>query len=251
MKDSFAIYCSGLIGQYNNNMKKLVDDSTNIIFNKIINPSNQVKKTINNEILIGKFYLIKYDYNGNKLWCPILVIDDRYNTQFQKRIIYALNLDYLPFKYKIIYFDKLLNIFSSIYQKNINIIDNENDVNSELPFKINFESIYKTLKDNGGFNYAITAFDYNKIVGVNDGNGEIYGISNTILSRFIFLNTKIINGRMMMEILKDNNIEKNKDKIKEILKNYEKTIFQYDNDVKEYYQKLKLLENSYKLHDNI
>lgn len=252
MAESFATYCRSLIGQYNDNMKRLVEESTEMIFNLVMkNPNLQIRRTINGEIRIGKFYIIKYNYNGNKLWCPILVIDDRYNTELKKRIIYAINFDYLPYRYKIIYIDKLFKMFSSIIEKNKLNNDNGNNVNDEIPIKINFESIYRTLKDNGDFNYCITAYDYTKIVGVEVGDVQIYGVSTTIMSRFIFINTKIVNQRIMMEALKNSEIEREKEKLKELLELYKKTIFDYNNDVKEYYEQLKLIENHYKIYDNI
>lgn len=251
MADSFATYCSALMGQYNDNMKRLVEDSTGMIFKLVLkNPSLQVRRSTNATINIGKFYIIQYNYNGNKIWCPIFVIDDRYSTELQKRIIYAINLDYLPYRYKITYFDKLLKMFSTVVEKNKLNNDNNGSVNDEIPMKVNFESVYQSLKTNGNFNYSITAYDYTKIVGVGVTDPQIYGISTTILSRFIFIDAKIINKGVMMDVLRDSEVEKEKDKLKEILAAYEKTAFDYENDVKEYYQRLKALENTYKFYEN-
>lgn len=251
MADSFGLYCQRLIGQYNDNMKRLVEESTEMIFELALKkPNLQVRQTKRNQIEKGRFYLIKYNYNGNKLWCPVFVIDDRFSPELQKRIIYAVNLNYLPFKYKIIYFDKLLKMFSNVIDKNQVNNDNEGNVNDELSLKIDFESIYKSLKNNGGFNYAITAFDYTKIDGVEKDDGLIFGVSTTILQRFIFVDCKIINNNLMMDYLKDSERESEKEIIKEVLKVYEKTLFDYENDVKEYYQKLRLIENNYKLYPN-
>ena len=141
-------------------------------------------------------------------------------------------------------------MFQSIITKNIKNNDNGRDVNNELALKVNFESIYKSLKNNGDFNYCITGFDYTKIVGIERGDPEIYGISTNIVPRFIFLSTKLVNRNIMIEALKDTNIEKEKEKLAEILLLYEKTVQDFDNDVKEYYQKLKLIESHYKLYDN-
>ena len=251
MSDSFGTYCNRLLGQYNDNMKRLVEDSTEMIFNITLkNPTLQIRKTINGEIRIGKFYIIQYNYNGNKIWCPILVIDDRYSSELQKRIIYAVNFDYLPYRYKIIYLDKLFKMFSDVIEKNRKNNDGGNSVNEEASMKINFESIYNSLKNNGNFNYAISAYDYSKIVGIGMGGPQIYGVSTTILSRFIFIDTKIINKRVMMDALKDSEVETEKEKLKELLLAYEKTAFDYDNDVKEYYENLKLLESHYKFYEN-
>lgn len=251
MADSFGKYCSALMGQYNNDMKSLVEDSTNIIFTLVLkNPNLQIRKTPNGIIHSGKFYIIQYNYNGNKIWCPIFVIDDRYNTEQQKRIIYAMNFDYLPYRYKIVCLDKLFKMFTNIIEKNKINNDNGNSVNDEIPFKVNFESIYKFLKSNGNFNYCITAFDYSKIVGMDKGEPQIYGVSTTIVNRFIFIDTKIINKRVMMDAIKESDVESEKAKLTNILAAYEKTAFDYENDVKEYYKQLKLLENRYKLYAN-
>lgn len=250
MADTFASYCSALMGQYNNAMKPMVEDSTEMIFKFILkNPNLQVRRSMNGTITLGKFYMIQYNYNGNKIWCPIFVIDDRYSTELQKRIIYAINFDYLPYRYKIVYLDKLFKMFSSVIERNKANNDNGNTVNEEIPMKVNFESVYMTLKNNGNFNYAITAYDFTKIVGIG-ADPQIYGISTTIMSRFIFIDTKIINKRVMMDAIKDSDVEREKEKLKEILEFYEKTAFDYENDVKEYYQQLKLLENHYKIYEN-
>lgn len=252
MAETFASYCSALIGQYNENMKRLVEDSTEMVFNLVLkNPNLQIRRVLNGLIIKGKFYIIQYNYNGNKIWCPIFVIDDRYSTELQKRILYAINLDYLPFRYKIVFFDKLFNMFSKEIERNKIMNDNGDSVNEEVPFKVNFESVYMALKNNGNFNYCITAFDYTKIVGLDRGDPKIYGVSTTIMHRLIFIDTKIINKRVMMDALKDSEIEKEKIKLQELLDAYEKTAFDYDNDVKEYYEQLRLLENHYKIYENV
>jgi len=250
MAETFGKYCSALLGEYNDNMKRLVEDSTEMIFTFVLkNPNLQVRRSKNAEIIKGKFYLIQYNYNGNKIWCPIFVIDDRYSTENQKRIIYAVNFDYLPYRYKIVYIDKLFRIFQNEIDKHKRNNEDGNTVNEETPLKVNFEAVYRTLKDNGNFNYAITAYDYSKIVGL-DSSPQIFGVSTTIMSRLIFINTRIINKRVMMDTLKDSDVEREKEKLKEILKAYEKTAFDYENDVKEYYEQLRLLENNYKLYEN-
>lgn len=251
MADSFGTYCSRLMGQYNDNMKRLVQESTEMIFELILNkPNLQVRLSKRGKIEKGKFYIIKYNYNGNKLWCPIFVIDDRYSPELQKRIIYAVNLDYLPYRYKIAYFDKIFKLSNSIIEKNKTINEQNGNVNDEKPLNVNFELIYKSLKNNGDFNYSITAYDYMKIVGVDKGEPNIYGISTTILNRFIFIDTKIINRNLMAQHLRETEVIEEKLKLEELLKALDKTTFDYDNDVKEYYQKLKLLENNYKLYKN-
>jgi hypothetical protein len=55
----------------------------------------------------------------------------------------------------------------------------------------------------------------------------------------------------MMQHLRETDILEEKLKLEELLKLLDKTTFDYDNDVKEYYQRLKLIENNYKLYKNI
>ena len=59
-----------------------------------------------------------------------------------------------------------------------------------------------------------------------------------------------MNRRIMIDAIKESEIETEKAKLKEILDAYEKTAFDYENDVKEYYEQLKALENHYKLYEN-
>jgi len=83
----FKDYCGKLFGEYNNNIGTITKESTDRIFYLINNPNEEIY--FDKKLSIGKFYLIRYDYNGNKIWCPIFIIDDRYKTDTQKRIIYA------------------------------------------------------------------------------------------------------------------------------------------------------------------
>ena len=245
----FGEYCQNLIGEYNWNLKRLSTESTDMVFGYVKNPNLEIRKIKNKQMNKGKFYLVRYNYNGNKLWCPIFVIDDRYSPELQKRIIYAINLDYLPYKYKIVFFDKLFRMFKDVIEKNRKINGNGGNANEEIPLKIDFESMYRALKNSGDFSYCITAFDFSKFVGT--GDPEVYSVSLSILNRFIFLNTKPVNGKIIMETLKEVEVEDQKNKLKILLEAYQKTIDNFDNDVKEYYKSLKALESKYKLFENV
>lgn len=241
---NFQEYCRKLYGQYNNNLKKITDESTERIFSLTRNPNEEVKYT--KKIQIGKFYLIKYDYNGNKIWCPIFLIDDRYKPDIQKRILYAINIDYLPYAYRILFFDILFSSYVSIVEHN-----KREDIKVEKPFPIDFESIQKLLKNNGEYQYAITAFDYLKIDGVKKSAPKTFFISMNFVSRFIFINTKIVNLKSMKDLsimLEDMNIKNKLDKLIEMFDEIKEDI--NINDQKEYYKKLKSLENKYKLIEN-
>ena len=72
--------------------------------------------------------------------------------------MFALNLDYLPMIYKRLYFNKLYDIYRKLFERN----NDMEDVLKEIPLPINFEQIYKSLKDNGNYQYAISAYDITK-----------------------------------------------------------------------------------------
>ncbi len=155
-KESFSSYCSALFGQYSNSLKSVVQDSTEMIFELIQNPIT-LELRPSRDIQKGKFYMIDYSYNGNDIWCPIFVIDDRYNTENQKRIIYGINLDYLRYDYKINIFDYLFKVQENVIKYNKESNDRNENVLKEIPFKINFESFYNILKKTGDHNYAINS----------------------------------------------------------------------------------------------
>ena len=85
---------------------------------------------------------------------------------------------------------------------------------------------------------------------MENGEGEIYGVSTSLVPRLLFVDTKPINSGVMMELIRNTDIEKEKEKLQMILGLYEKVVKDYDNDIKDYYQKLKLIENHYKLYEN-
>lgn len=241
----FKDYCGKLFGEYNNNIGSITKESTDRIFYLINNPNEEIY--FDKKLSIGKFYLIRYDYNGNKIWCPIFIIDDRYKTDTQKRIIYAINIDYLPYAYRVIFFDILFEQFRKTIDFNVN--KSENDIEKSLT--VNFEFIFNLLKKNGGYEYSITAFDYSKIDGINNGIPKIFFISTTFISRFIFINTKKVNMKSMRDlsiIMDDYDI---KNKLNDLINEFNLIKEDLDiNDQKEYYKKLKNMEQRFKLFKN-
>jgi hypothetical protein len=158
-----------------------------------------------------------------------------------KNILYCVNLDYLPYEYKIEFFGKLFYLYQSVIDKNVDI----SDVSNELPLKdISFENIYKALKKNGGFEFSITAFDVLKIEEVNK-------ISTNIMDRFIFLNTRYVNSALMKELIEKTDAEGFKTKLRSIITEYDSIKLEYDEDTKYFYKKLKAFEKNYKLTENI
>jgi len=240
-----------LIFEYNDNIKKLKDESTFELFSYILkNPSNQVRATNIKNIQIGKFYVIKYDFNGNKLWCPILtippiltkneegILDKSIKIVNSKNILYALNFDYLPLEYKILLIDVIIKSNINRYETNQNKISVGESVKEELNFKVNW--MYDFLKRNGKKNYAITAYDISKII-------NVFEISSTILQRFIFLDTYYINNKLMYETLNNVANEKLRLEFSNKIKIFEEIIQMYEKDVENFYKTLRNFEKNLKL----
>lgn len=252
---TFTEEVRALFGQYNQNIKKIRDDSTLELFTYILkNPNNQVRGTNIGEVQIGKFYIIRYNFNGNKLWCPILTIPPVPNKNElgilerqlkiinNKSILYAVNFDYLPIRYKAALIDAIINNNLDRYEKNSDKIFNGDNVKYEFNFKV--EWIYTFLKKNGNKNYAITAYDISKI-------DKVFEISSTILQRFIFLDTYYINNKLMYETLNNINNESLKSDFSKKIKMYEEILKMYEKDVEAFYISLRSFEKNLKLIDEL
>lgn len=235
----FYNYVGALITQYGNNIPKLIDDSNKQIFSLRRKQTNYFKSLPLNKITTGRFYLINYDFNGSKLYCPIFAIDYRVSDK-NKPNLYAINLDYLPFDYKRIYFGKLSEMYSQIFDGN----DDSTDVFSENSLPVDFESIYNSLKNNGSFHFSISAFDIKKIT-------ECYLVSTNILHVLIFCHMRNVNIALMKETMKqyEDGTDKHT-KLKKNIEELEKLGDGYDKDIIGYYKRLKQIESNYKLFDN-
>jgi hypothetical protein len=232
-------YCGKLFGQYNNNIKKITKESTDIVFELIKKPNNEL--FFAKKFYIGKFYFILYNYNGNKIWCPIFLIDDRYDPINQKRILYAINIDYLPYAYRIIFFDILFNMFNKTIEYN-----RSDSINMEKSLNVDFELIYKLLKKNGEYDYSITAFNFEKIDQIKK-----YFISTNFVNRFLFIDTKIVNIKNMRDLLIVMNDLNIKNRLSNIIELFEKIKEDLNiNEQKKYYKQLKSIESMYKLIEN-
>lgn len=247
---NFTEQVEALYRSYSKNIKIIRDESTLMIFNHIYkNPSPQVMPSNIKLIQIGKFYIIRYNYNGNKLWCPIITIPPLQNNDGgflqkqlkivnNKNVLYAVNFDYLPIAYKTILIDTIIKNNQGNYDKNVDKNVAGGKVNEEFNFKVNW--IYNFLQANGKKNYAITAFDLLKI-------DKVYEISSTILDRFVFLDTYYINYRMMYDTLNSISDEKLKVEFSDKIKIYEKILELYYTDIEEFYKALKNYEKQLKL----
>ena len=228
-----------LMGQYGDNLAKLAYDSTQRIFYLRKTQNNELRTIAPTNLKIGNFYLIKYNYNGNKIFCPIFTLE--YKVIKNKNILYAVNLDYLPYKYKVSFFSTMLDFYKDTLDENMDIANvlDEHSLNN-----INFELIYKMLKGNGGYEYAVTAFDILKIE-------ELSKVSTNILHHFLFLDTRMVNSANMKQLLTNSTDDELTEKIREIVKKYDSITLTYDNDTKYFYKRLRTFENNYKLTENI
>jgi len=252
---TFTEEIDALYVQYGKNIKKIKDDSTIEIFTHILkNPSKQIRLTGLKNIQIGKFYIIRYNFNGNKIWCPILtippvpnkreegIIEKQLKLYNTKNILYAINFDYLPIKYKTALIDIIIKYNKEHYDKNSDRISSGGRVTDEFNFKVTW--IYNFLKSNGKKNYAITAYDISKI-------DKVASISSTILQRFVFLDTYYINKRLMYETLQNIAKEDLREDFSKKIKMYEEILKIYEDDAEKFYKSLRNFEKNLKLIDEL
>lgn len=243
-----------LLGSYNKDIKVIRDDTTKELFNIILkNPTHQLAPISIGEVRVGRFYVIKYNYNGNKLWCPILTIPPVPNKNEEgvlerqlkisniKKILYAINFDYLPLKYKISLIETIINNNLNTYEKNDDKISSGAKVKEENVFRI--EWIYNFLKYHDK-NYSITAYDISKIL-------NVYEVSSTLLDRFIFLDTYYINNRMMYDTLSNIANEDMRKEFSKKIKMFEEILKMYKDDVEVFFKSLRNFEKNLKLFDNL
>jgi hypothetical protein len=233
---NFDYYVRALRGQYGNDLRSLVDATNRQLFELRRNPTKSFMNIPHNKLQVGKFYLVYYNFNGNKLYCPIFSIDYRV-TESGKHVLYAINLDYLPFDYKVLYFNQMNNVFEQIFQFNEDV----QNFMEEKPLPVNFEQIYNTLKTNGGYNYAISAFDITKIV-------ELYGVSTSFMHIITHVHMRDINIELMKELMeKYEHGTEERERIGKLVNELTETHRTLEEDVQDYYKKLKSLESNYKL----
>lgn len=224
-----------LIGQFDGDVEKLKDSSTVEIFTDAFkNPTWQVKATNISNLRKGRFYIIRYDYNGNKIWCPVLVLE--YKVKDNKNILFCINFDYLPYDYKIDLVARLVKLNESKTDKNRDI----QDVLQENSIDVTLESMYRWLQSNGKMEHSLTAFDVLKI-------DKVYAISTTKLYRFVFLSTTYINRRMMLDTMEQQDLEENREKMKAKIAKYDEILELYKTDIESYYKALRNFEANLKL----
>lgn len=236
----YSNYLKALLGQYKNNLTELIDDSNKQLFMARKMQSDKWFKAIPiKKIQTGMFYLINYNFNDNKLYAPIFVIDYRV-TDKNKHVIYAVNLDYLPFSYKGMYFQQIYNNAKQIFEDN----SDATDVLSEKRIPVNFEIIYKTLQSNGNFHYSISAFDLNKIV-------EVFAVSTNMMHVITNCHMRPVNVALIKSKMEQyDKGSEIREKLEKLISDLETITDDYDEDIVAYYKRLRQLENNYKLFEN-
>jgi hypothetical protein len=252
---NFLEEVTALFGQYKQNIKVIRDESTLELFTYILKgPSTQVRLVNLKEVQIGKFYIIQYNYNGNKLWCPILtippiptknetgILERQLKIVNIKSILYAVNFDYLPIKYKAFLIDAIIKNNKDKYDKNSDKISSGGKMRDESNFNVTW--VYNFLKVNANKNYAITAYDISKIL-------KVFEVSSTILHRFVFLDTYYINKRLMYETLENIQNEKLRIEFSKKVKTFDEILKIYEKDVETFYKALRNFEQNLKLIDEL
>jgi hypothetical protein len=235
----FQYYVEALRGQFGNDLNSLVFETNKEVFRMRNKQTDSFMSVPIQNLQVGKFYLILYNFNGNKLYCPIFVIDYRV-TDNNKHVIYAMNLDYLPFNYKLMYFSKMYELTYEIFKYN----EDAPNFMAEQPIKVDFETIYKTLEQNGGYNYSISAFDVLKIK-------ECFGISTNLMYITLHIQMRQININLMKELSKKyENGSEESERLNKIVEKLEGYVVDYEKDVKDYYKDMKNIEANYKLFKN-
>lgn len=235
---SFEYYVRALRKQFGDNLPSLIKASNKEIFLMRKNPTDWFKPVSLNKMLVGKFYLINYNFNGNKLYCPIFTIDYRV-TEHNKHVMYAINLDYLPFDYKMMYFNKIHTMLKDVFVYNADV----ENVNMEKTIKTNFETIYKSLEKNGGFNFAISAFDITKII-------ECFAVSTNLMYLIIHVHMRPVNIALIKDLMKKyDDMSDEKEQLRKLIESMDEIVETYEEDIKGYYKKLRNIETNYKLFD--
>lgn len=219
----------------------IVKNMTDVILGLKNKPNMSDMMEISQKDLVpGRFYLIKYDFNGNYIWCPILVLE--YKVINNKHILYGLNLEYLPPRYKI----QIFNVIFKNYTKELNLNYDINIAKNERPLKfLNFKNIYNMLKSHK-MEYAIDAYT------IKDIQGQTKIIQSFICSfkispQFLLADFKHMNKNNML--LKLNNVveDETKEKLKSIIEQYSKIIEEYQADSLQYHKNVAKFRNKLKI----
>jgi len=239
MYKDFEGYMYGVIGLHGTITKMIKDLTDKLVMLRQKPNLTEIMEIEPNKLVPGRFYLIQYNFNGNYIWCPILALE--YKVVKNNHILYAVNLEYLPPKFKIALFDKIFKASKNFFDK----VSQSKFVREEQPIKfLNFEFMYKSLKQNK-MEWAITAYT------IKDFQGKYkikksYLCSIKIAPEIIFADMKRHNTKNMIEMQKSL-AGQEQIRMSQIIEEYGKLIESYQEDSIEYHKKLALFRDKLKL----
>lgn len=233
--ESFSDYMLSMKGTYGNwfNLIKECTDDIFLMSRDSVRP--EMIKLSPRNITPGNFYLLRYNFNGNLIWCPVLTLE--YKVIKNKNIMFAINLEYIPIRFKIFFFDKIFRAYRELFGRN-----QTQTMKAQVQIPIKFDLVYKLLKD-AKKEYVITAYDMSKIV-------TLHWVSTNLSPHFVMINTHKYNSKSMKDYYLKAEDLKEKLKIGEILEEYEIILKEYDLDSDEFHKKLKSFEKNFKLFEN-
>jgi len=242
MYSNFEEYIWGAIGTEGGEIPKYIRNVSDELIQMTKRPNNTEIMKIEPQLLnsnkiveyIPKFMLIQYNYNGNKLWVPILALG--FKNQNNIPYLFAINLEYLAPRYKILLFDKIFRV----YQRELGIIAEKEFVKNEITIKdFKYDAFLKILSKDG-MDYALRApFKINKIV-------QSYIISVKIIPNILFADMKRYNSGNMKDLYEKISGEEQIN-LGEIIKQYDKLIENYQEDSLQYHKDVALFREKLKL----
>jgi hypothetical protein len=225
------------------NIQYMINESTKIIFDLVKKPNKTDLYFTKNlkELKWGRFYLIQYDFNDNKIWCPIFIIPPPMNSEYHPNVIYAINIALIPYKERIELFNYVYSRFKSLIEQN----ESAEDILHEKNLKtITFEIFYKIMQSmSGGVQFSITGYNILKIK-------KIFISSSKITHRFLMVDVNKANTTEMKKLYDKMDDNPRRDHLKELIDAYTNLLEEYKEDNIEYYKKLKVLEQNLKLFED-
>ncbi len=213
-------------------------ESTKWLLGKIRNNDNKFMKNTPSNIKVGGFYFMTYDLRAinksSKLeqLVPFLLVD--YNPSVDKRVLWIMNLNFIPLNIKEAFFTKLLQKFNNVLDNNTK----KKYVTEELPLpNINYDNMWDELIK-FGIDYSLREVRIELIK-------DLYSVSTDNLHFLTTLNTQALTGvdeKKLAEIwiakLKNESLEERIDE-KKVKADYESIIKELQETFKFLDEKLK------------
>jgi hypothetical protein len=136
-------------------------NNSEYFYNSYLKSSDSIKNINIKDIMFGYFYHFHYRDDSNWMrWSPVFVTN--YKKVYNKIIIFAINLNFIPIEVKVNLFDKYIT---------------EKDIEMNNQLKISYEEAYNVLKS-VGFEYALVEYDASHIE-------LVHRISHNELDKFL------------------------------------------------------------------